>query len=53
MWFYRRLVLKHGGKRLVMKSPPNTSRLKLLTKMFPNARYVYLARNPINLSPQR
>jgi hypothetical protein len=49
MWFYRRLVLKHGGKRLVMKSPPNTSRLALLTEMFPNARYVYLVRNPINL----
>jgi omega-hydroxy-beta-dihydromenaquinone-9 sulfotransferase len=51
MWFYRRLLLKHGGKRLVMKTPANAARLKLLTKLFPDARYVYLARNPLNVFP--
>ena len=51
MWFYRRLVLKHGGKRLVMKTPANAARLKLLTKLFPDARYVYLARNPLEVFP--
>jgi hypothetical protein len=51
MWYYRRLLLKHGGKRLVMKTPANAARLKLLTKLFPDARYVYLARNPLNVFP--
>ena len=51
MWLYRRLVLKHGGKRLVMKTPANAARLKLLTKLFPDARYVYLARNPLDVFP--
>jgi omega-hydroxy-beta-dihydromenaquinone-9 sulfotransferase len=51
MWFYRRLVLKHEGKRLVMKTPANAARLKLLTKLFPDARYVYLARNPLEVFP--
>ena len=51
MWFYRRLVLKHGGKRLVMKSPGNAARLKLLTKLFPDARFVYIARNPLDVFP--
>jgi hypothetical protein len=51
MWFYRRLVLKHDGKTLVMKTPANAARLKLLTKLFPDARYVYLARNPLNVFP--
>ena len=51
MWFYRRLLLKHGGKRLVMKTPANAARLKLLTKLFPDARYVYLARNPLEVFP--
>jgi hypothetical protein len=51
MWLYRRLLLKHGGKRLVMKTPANAARLKLLTKLFPDARYVYLARNPLNVFP--
>jgi hypothetical protein len=50
MWFYRRLALKHG-KRLVMKTPANAARLKELTKLFPDARYVYLARNPLNVFP--
>jgi hypothetical protein len=51
MWLYRRLVLKHAGKRLVMKTPANAARLKLLTKLFPDARYVYLARNPLEVFP--
>jgi hypothetical protein len=51
LWFYRRLLLKHGGKRLVMKTPANAARLKLLTRLFPDARYVYLARNPLNVFP--
>ena len=51
MWFYRRLALKHGGKPLVMKSPANAARLKLLTKLFPDARFIYLARNPLKVFP--
>ena len=50
MWLYRRLALKHG-KPLVMKTPANAARLKLLTELFPDARYVYLARNPLNVFP--
>ena len=51
MWFYRRLLLKHGGKPLVMKTPANAARLKLLTKLFPDARFIYLARNPLDVFP--
>jgi hypothetical protein len=50
MWLYRRLALKHG-KPLVMKTPANAARLKLLTKLFPDARFIYLARNPLNVFP--
>ena len=51
IWLYRRLYLKHGEKRLVMKTPANAARLKLLTKLFPDAHYVYLARNPLHVFP--
>jgi hypothetical protein len=51
MWFYRRLALKHGGRPLVMKTPANAARLKLLTKLFPDARYIYLSRNPLKVFP--
>jgi hypothetical protein len=50
MWFYRRLKLKHG-KRMVMKTPANAARLKVLTKLFPDARFVYIARNPLDVFP--
>ena len=51
MWFYRRLALKHGGRPLVMKTPASAARLKLLTKLFPDARYIYLSRNPLKVFP--
>jgi len=51
MWFYKRLALKHGGKPLVMKSPANAARLKLLTELFPQARFIYIARNPLAVFP--
>jgi omega-hydroxy-beta-dihydromenaquinone-9 sulfotransferase len=50
MWFYRRLMLRHG-KPLVMKSPANAGRLRLLAKLFPDARWIYLARNPVDAFP--
>jgi hypothetical protein len=51
MWFYRRLALRHEGKPLVMKSPANAARLKLLTELFPQARFIYIARNPLAVFP--
>jgi omega-hydroxy-beta-dihydromenaquinone-9 sulfotransferase len=51
MWLYRRLALKHGNKPLVMKTPANAARLKLLTRLFPDARFIYLSRNPLAVFP--
>jgi hypothetical protein len=51
MWFYRRLALKHDSKKLVMKTPANAARLKLLTRLFPDARYIYMSRNPLKVFP--
>lgn len=50
MWFYRRLMLKHQ-KRLVMKTPANAARIKVLAKLFPDARWVFIARNPLDVFP--
>jgi hypothetical protein len=35
-----------GGKRLVLKTPPNTGRIRELLEMFPEARFVHIVRNP-------
>lgn len=34
------------GKRFLSKNPPHTGRVKELVKMFPNAKFIYLMRNP-------
>jgi omega-hydroxy-beta-dihydromenaquinone-9 sulfotransferase len=50
LWFYRRLMLKHG-KPLVLKSPANSARIRYLTELFPDARWIYIARNPLDVFP--
>jgi hypothetical protein len=34
------------GKRLVLKSPPHTARIKTLQKMFPDAIFIHIVRDP-------
>lgn len=38
-----------GGKRLLLKNPYNTSRMKALLSMYPGARFVYIYRNPYDV----
>ena len=45
MRFLRMLTLRHG-KRIVLKSPPHMGRLPLLLKMFPEAKFVHVVRDP-------
>ena len=35
-----------GGQQFLSKNPPHTGRVKELVKMFPNAKFIYLMRNP-------
>ncbi len=35
-----------GGKRYLSKNPPHTGRVDELLKIFPNAKFIYLMRNP-------
>jgi hypothetical protein len=38
-------------RRLVLKSPPHTCRIKVLLELFPDARFVHIVRNPYVLFP--
>lgn len=42
----RKATILSGGRRLVLKTPPNTGRVPLLTEMFPDARFAHIVRNP-------
>ncbi len=50
MGFLRRLTLK-SPKRLILKSPPHTCRIKVLLEMFPDARFVHIVRDPYAVFP--
>jgi LPS sulfotransferase NodH len=43
--FYKKLTWKRDLP-LLLKSPPHTSRIKLLLGMFPDARFIHIHRNP-------
>jgi omega-hydroxy-beta-dihydromenaquinone-9 sulfotransferase len=51
LWFVKALTRHYGDRRLVLKSPPHTGRIGQLSKMFPNARYIHLVRDPRQLFP--
>jgi hypothetical protein len=40
---------KHKGNQLILKSPPNTERIRYLLQLFPNAKFIYISRDPYHL----
>ncbi len=49
LWFMRALTFHHEGKRLVLKSPTHTGRMAELARMFPQAKFIHLTRDPRKL----
>lgn len=45
----RKLSLRCSGRRLILKSPVHTARIALLLQLFPNAQFVYLHRDPLEV----
>jgi omega-hydroxy-beta-dihydromenaquinone-9 sulfotransferase len=48
VYFVRALTLAQG-KRLVLKSPPHTGRIRILSQLFPGAKFIHIARHPETL----
>jgi len=46
LYFLKKLTVKHGNKRLLIKSPGNTSRIKQILELFPEAQFIHIHRNP-------
>ncbi len=49
-WFLKCLTVR-TPRRIVLKSPPHTFRIKVLLEMFPKARFVHIIRNPYVIFP--
>ncbi len=46
-WFLKKLTLKYGpARRLLLKSPPHTARVRLLLERFPDAKFIHIHRRP-------
>jgi hypothetical protein len=51
LWLMRRFQLASPGRRLIIKSPPHTARIRTLLKLFPDARFVHISRSPYEIYP--
>jgi len=45
----KKALHKSGKKVFISKNPPNTGRVKKLLQMFPNARFIHIHRNPVDV----
>jgi omega-hydroxy-beta-dihydromenaquinone-9 sulfotransferase len=46
LFLVKKITFVSRGKQLVLKNPVNTVRIKHLVRMFPDAKFIYLHRNP-------
>ncbi|NHJ86283.1 MAG: sulfotransferase [Asgard group archaeon] len=49
--FLQKITFSSKGKQLILKSPSHTYRVKLLLEMFPNAKFIHIYRNPLDVFP--
>ncbi len=45
----RKVTLASGGKRLILKNVTNTTRIPMLLDLFPDAKFVFIHRNPYDV----
>jgi hypothetical protein len=50
LWFLRCITVQNP-KRIVLKSPPHTARIRVLLEMFPKAKFVHIVRDPYAIFP--
>jgi omega-hydroxy-beta-dihydromenaquinone-9 sulfotransferase len=49
LYYLKKISFKYGEKKLLLKSPANTGRLKEIFEVFPDARFVHIHRNPYDV----
>jgi len=45
----KKISMKNDGKQMLIKSPGNTCRIEKLLELYPNARFIYIHRNPYDV----
>jgi hypothetical protein len=49
LYLLKKLSIANKSRQLVLKNPPNTARIKMLLSLFPNAKFIYIHRNPFEV----
>ncbi len=49
MFLIKKISLANKGKQLILKSPPQTARIRLLLSLFPDAKFIFIHRNPYDV----
>jgi hypothetical protein len=49
LFLLKKITMFHHGKQLVLKNQDNTGKLPQLLEMFPDAKFIYMYRNPYDL----
>ncbi|WP_194792799.1 sulfotransferase [Caenimonas koreensis] len=52
-YLLRKLSFAQHGKPLILKNPPNTSRIAVLKAMYPDAKFIHIHRNPYEVFVSR
>lgn len=48
-WFHKKMTFQYEGKQIVYKNPTATFRIRHLLKMYPNAKFIHIYRNPYHV----
>ena len=48
-FFVKKLNYKHAGKRILLKSPSNTGRVKEILDLYPDACFIHIHRDPFEV----
>jgi omega-hydroxy-beta-dihydromenaquinone-9 sulfotransferase len=51
LWWFLRCLTLRDPRRVVLKSPLHTCRVRAILEIFPDARFVHISRNPYDIFP--
>jgi len=51
LYLLKKATYNMGGRRLILKNPSNTPRIRVLLEMFPDAKFIHIHRNPYVIYP--
>lgn len=49
IYLLKKISVANKQKQLILKSPPNTARIKYLLSIFPKAKFIFIQRNPYHV----